>query len=186
MRKIIVSNMVTLDGYIAGPNGEIDWFVVNDEFFKYNNAVQSNVDTILFGRVTFQGMESYWTTPAAMETDPVMTDYMNKTPKVVFSKTQQKVDWSNSTLIKGNLAEEVTKLKQHPGKDIIIYGSGTIVSALTPLSLIDDYVLFITPVVLGCGKPLFEGINTPVNLKLTETKTFANGLVVLRYQPAAK
>jgi dihydrofolate reductase len=186
MRKIIVSNLVTLDGLFAGPNGELDWHVVNDEFFKQANDLLDSVDTFLFGRVTYQGMADYWTSPAAMADDPVITPKMNKTAKIVFSKTLDKAEWQNSTLVKGDLAAEITRLKQQPGQDMVIFGSGEIVSALTSLGLIDDYRLYVVPVVLGSGKPMFEGITRPVNLKLTETKAFNTGVVLLRYAPAAK
>jgi dihydrofolate reductase len=187
MRKVIVSNLVTLDGFFAGPNGEIDWHVVDEEFFNYVKfELQNEVDTILFGRVTYEGMASYWPTPAAAQNDPDTTDYMNKTPKIVFSKTLAKADWNNSTLVKGDLAQEVSKLKQQPGKNLVIYGSGTIVSALAQLGLIDDYRIFVVPVVLGRGKPLFSDITMPINLKLLRTKTFKTGVVLLSYEPDRK
>ncbi len=184
MRKVIVSNMVTLDGLFAGPNGELDWHIVNDEFFNYvQSELEPQVDTLLFGRVTYEGMASYWTTPAAKQDDPATTDFMNRTPKVVFSRTLAKADWNNSTVAKGNLADEVRTLKQKSGKDMVIYGSGSIVSALAPLGLIDDYRIFVAPTVLGRGKPLFEGIATQTKLKLVGTRTFTTGVVLLHYEP---
>jgi dihydrofolate reductase len=183
MRKVIVSNLVTLDGLFAGPNGEIDWHVVNDEFFEDANNLLDSVDTLLFGRVTYQGMESYWTSPAAAADDPIITGKMNNLSKVVFSKTLDKVEWKHSTLVKGDIGEQVSKLKQQPGKDMVIYGSGSIVSALTELGLIDEYRIFVVPVMLGSGKPLFQGVAKPAHLKLLRTKNYKTGVVLLDYQP---
>jgi dihydrofolate reductase len=181
MRKIIVSNMVTIDGFFAGPNGEIDWFMTDDDFFSYAVDLLNRVDTILFGRVTYEGMASYWTTAEA--NDPIAIK-MNGLPKVVFSKTLDKAEWNNSTLAKGEIGVEVQKLKQQSGKDMVIYGSGKIVSALTQLGLIDEYHLIVVPTVLGKGMPLFEGIAKAVNLKLLETKLLKKGVIILYYAPA--
>jgi len=189
MRNVIVSNLVTLDGFFAGPNGEIDWHIVNDEFFEDSIALLNAVDTLLFGRVTYQGMLSYWTSPSAIEDDPIITDKMNTTPKIVFSKTLERVEWgkwNNARLVKDHIAEEISRLKQRPGKDMVIFGSGSIVSTLAQLGLIDDYRIFVAPVVLGSGKPLFTGMPKPVNLKLSGTKTYKTGVVLLSYQPESK
>src|SRR5579859_5463618 len=161
MRKVIVSDLVSLDGLFAGPNGDISWHVVNDEFFSYALGLLNSVDTLLFGRITYQGMLSYWTSPAAISDDAVIAEKMNTTPKVVFSKTLEKVEWgkwNNARLAKDNVADEVRKLKQQPGKDMVIFGSGSIVSALTEQGLIDDYRIIVCPVVLGDGQPLFSNI----------------------------
>ena len=184
MRKVILAQMVTLDSLFAGPNGEIDWHTVDDEFFKATSHQLASMDAILFGRVTYQVMSSYWPTPEAISSDPVTAKLMNDTPKVVFSKTLNKVEWQNSRLVKTDLVEEVKRLKQQPGKDILIFGSGQIVSALTPHGLIDLYRLFINPLVLGRGMPLFTGITTPVKFKLLEATPYNNGLVQLDYAPA--
>lgn len=186
MRKVIVSNYVTLDGFFAGPNGEWDWFVWDEETAKYSKELLSSIDTILFGRVTYELMASYWPTASPATEDPIIIDAMNNLPKIVFSKTLEKVEWKKSRLIKGNIADEVAQLKQQPGKDMVIYGSGSIVSTLTQLGLIDDYRIFVNPVVLGSGKPLFKDIKDRLNLELLTTKTFDCGVVLLHYQPAKK
>lgn len=186
MRKIIVSNYVTLDGFFAGPNGEWDWFVWDEETAKYSKDLLKSIDTILFGRVTYELMASYWPTADPAAEDPIIIDAMNNLPKIVFSKTLEKVAWKNSMLVKGNIAEEIARLKQQRGKDIVIYGSGSIVSTLTQLGVIDDYRIFVNPIVLGSGKPLFKGIKDRLNLKLLKTKTFNCGVVLLQYQPAKK
>ncbi|MBI3579638.1 MAG: dihydrofolate reductase family protein [Ignavibacteriales bacterium] len=184
MRKVIVSNLVSLDGFIAGPNGEVDWFtgIVGKEFEAYIVEAISTIDTMLFGRVTYEHLASYWPTASPEQNHPSIIYAMNNTSKVVFSKTLQNVEWKNSRLAKRDIAEEASKLKQQPGKDIVIYGSGSIVSALAQKGLIDEYRIFIAPVVLGSGKPLFGGIDLGIHLKLVETKTFGAGLTLLRYQ----
>jgi dihydrofolate reductase len=189
MRNVIVSNLVTLDGFFAGPNGEIDWHIVNDEFFEEAIALLNAVDTLLFGRVTYQGMLSHWTSPSAIKDDPIIAGKMNATPKIVFSKTLERVEWgqwNNARLVKDNIVEEISRLKQQPGKDMVIFGSGSIVSTLAQHGLIDDYRIFVTPVVLGSGQPLFTGMTKPVNLTLSGTRAFKTGVVRLSYRPESK
>jgi len=190
MRKVILSNMVTLDGFFEGPNKELDWHIVDEEFNQYANDLLSNVDALLFGRVTYQLMADYWpaaaTNPSTSESDLEIADKMNNLPKIVFSKTLQEVKWNNSRLIKENIAQEISKMNQQPGKDMVIFGSGSIVSTLMQLGLIDEYRIIVNPVVLGNGKPLFKGINGKQNLKLLKTKVFGSGVVILYYQPMGK
>lgn len=185
MRKIILSNMVTLDGYFEGPNQDIDWFVTNDEFFSYALQQLNEADTLLYGRITYQHMEAFWPTPAG-QVLPAIAGKMNSLQKVVFSKTLSSVEWNNSVLAKGDIAEEVMKLKEGPGRDILIFGSSQIVSALTQLGLIDEYRLLVSPVILGRGGSMFKGIDSRVSLQLKETKVFATGVVVLHYVPVGE
>jgi len=187
MRKIIVSNLITVDNFYAGPKGEIDWFITNDEFFAFSNQQLTEVDTLLFGRVTYEGMRDFWTSDQAQADDPYTADKMNTLPKLVFSRTLDTADWGqwdNATILKGDMAEEITRLKQQPGKDIVIFGSGSIVSALTKLRLIDEYRLLIIPTILGKGKPEFVGITQPLKLKLLKSQTYKTGVVILFYEPA--
>lgn len=187
MRKIIVSEMVSLDGFFAGPGGEVDWHVVDEEFNeKYAVPLLNSVDTLLFGRVTYELMAGYWPTPEAIKNDPIIADKMNSLPKIVFSKTLKKVDWNNTRLVKEVLTDEVVKLKQQYGKAMVIFGSGTIVSTLTQLGLIDEYRLIVNPVILGSGKSLFKGLKDRLRLQLLETKKFNSGNVLLRYEPIRK
>ena len=178
--------MVTPDGFFAGSNGEIDWFVWNEEMAKYAIDLISTVDTILFGRVTYELMASYWPSASAPTDDPIIIDKMNNLPKIVFSKTLEKIEWKNTTRINEITAESILKMKRLPGKNIVIYGSGSIVSTFMNLGLIDDYHLFVNPVVLGSGMPLFKNIKGRHNLKLVNTKTFKSGVVLLDYQPDRK
>ena len=183
MKKIIVSNYVSLDGFIAGPNGEIDWFLWDEETADYSKGLLSSIDTILFGRVTYELMAGYWPNAAPPAEDPVIIEAMNNLPKIVFSKTLERTDWKNTRLVKEINKGEILKIKKQAGKDIVIYGSGSIVSALTQMGLIDEYRLFVNPVVLGKGKPMFKGLNNRLKLKLSLTNTFRCGVVLLHYEP---
>jgi dihydrofolate reductase len=186
MRKVILFNMVTLDGFFAGPNGEIDWHHVDEEFNEFAIGQLNSADGLLFGRVTFQLMASYWPTPSAIANDPIIANKMNAIPKIVFSRTLGKAEWNNAKLVKGNIADEISKLKQQPGKDLFVFGSADLASTLTRLGLIDEYRVMVNPVVLGSGSPLFKGIQDKLDLKLVKTKTFRNGNVLLCYQPDRK
>jgi len=180
MRKIVVSNYISLDGFIAGPNGEIDWFVWDDESEQYSKELVASFDTMLFGRVTYELMAGYW--PTVTTEDPIIKENMNKSPKIVFSRTLDKADWNNTRLVREIIPEEILKMKQQPGKDMVIFGSGSIVAHLTQLHLIDDYRMLVNPVILGSGIRQFSDKDT-TQLKLVESKTFTSGLVMLHYQP---
>lgn len=183
MRKVIFFMLTTLDGFFEGPNHEIDWHNVNEEFNEFAINQLNEVDILLFGRVTYQLMASYWPTHEAIKNDPIVADKMNNLAKIVFSKTMEKADWNNTRLIKEHIGEKVRELKQLPGKDMIIFGSSDLAVTLTKLGLIDEFRIMVNPVVLGNGKSLFKGINTRLNLKLLKTKTFSSGSVLLYYQP---
>lgn len=186
MRKVVVFNNVTLDGYFADRNGDMSWAHKQDA--EWNAFVGSNASgqgVLLFGRVTYELMASFWPTPAAMERAPVVAKGMNNMPKVVFSRTLEKASWQNTTLVKGDLAAEVRKLKQQPGPDMVILGSGSIVSQLARAGLIDEFQIVVNPIVLGNGKTLFDGVTEKLTLKLVNTRAFGNGNVVLYYEPMA-
>jgi dihydrofolate reductase len=183
MRKIFISNFVSIDGYLAGPEGDLSWHNVNDEFLSYAAAMLESVDTILFGRLTYEMMAAYWTSDSVKTNDPIIAGKMNSLAKIVFSKTLNKVEWENSTLLKGDMEAKMRELKQQPGKDMVILGSGSIVSAFTQMGIIDEYRIFINPVILGAGKLHFTGHIDKKLLKLTAVKQFSTGLVMLTYQP---
>lgn len=183
MRKIIVSNYITIDGFFAGPNGELDWFVWDEEMSKFSTDQLRTVDTILLGRITYQLFADYWPTPTAYKENPIIVPMMNDLRKIVFSRTLDSAEWNNSKVVKENIAEEISKLKQQPGKDMVIFGSGVIVSGFAKLGLIDLYRLIVNPVVLGSGKPLFKGLNDKLKLKLLNAKMFSGGNVILEYKP---
>ena len=180
MRKIIVSNMVSLDGYISGPNGELDWFVWDKDLERYTVEMMGSVDTILFGRVTYEMMASYWPTDTA--NDPYIRERMNNLPKFVFSRTLEKVGWNNSTLVANMDPERMLRMKRMAGKNIVVLGSGGIVNSLTRLGLIDEYRIIVNPVILGGGKSMFKGLEESRKLKLIDTRQFGSGVAILTYR----
>ncbi len=183
MRKLILFNMTTLDCFFADAKGAIDWHVVDDEFHAFAIQQLDFVDTILFGRITYQLMASYWPTEAAIKRDPIVAGKMNETAKIVFSRTLEKAEWANSRLVKEKPAEEVARLKQQPGKEMIIFGSANLAATLTQNSLIDEYRMMVSPIVLGSGRPLFQGVEGRLPMKLVNTRAFRSGNVLLAYQP---
>ena len=188
MRKLIVFNHVTLDGYFTGANGDFSWAHSGSDDAEFKAFVADNASGgghLLFGRITFELMASYWPTPAAIKNDPIVAEGMNSMPKVVFSRTLNTASWSNTKLVKGDIASEIRKMKKEAGKDMAIFGSGSIISQLAPEGLIDEYQVIVNPVVLGKGRTMFEGLKEKLNLKLTKTRTFANGKAFLCYEPAA-
>lgn len=175
---------MTLDGFFADTDGALNWHTVDDEFHAFALQQLESVDTILFGRVTYQLMANYWTTGAAAKRDPLVAAKMNQTAKVVFSRTLDRVDWANSRLVKEKAAEEVAALKKQapPAKDMIILGSAQLSATLTQSSLIDEYRIMVNQVVLGRGLPLFPRSGGRLKMKLLNTRTFRSGNVLLAYQ----
>jgi dihydrofolate reductase len=186
MRKLFLFNLVTLDGFFEGPDHDIRWHNVDEEFNDFAMEQLNTIDLILFGRVTYQGMASYWPTPFAIENDPIIANQMNSVPKIVFSRTLDKAEWNNTRLIRDNVAEEIIKLKHLPGKDLALFGSANLAASLTPMGLIDEFRIMVNPVILGKGTPLFKAMDAKVNLKLIKARTFGNGNVLLYYQPDKK
>jgi dihydrofolate reductase len=183
MRNIIFQNMVSLDGYFEGPHKELDWHRVDGEFNDYAAELLDSVDTLLFGRVTYQLMAGYWPTPAALSDDPMIAAKMNGLQKVVFSRTLKQADWVNSRVTNGDAATEVRRLKQLPEKDIAIFGSSDLTVDLAKAGLVDEYRIFVNPVVLGGGKTLLHGLNTRLDLHLVSSRIFRSGLALLCYRP---
>jgi len=184
MRKVFLFNMTTLDGFFEGPNQDISWHNVDEEFNEFAIDQLNETGTLLFGRITYQGMASYWPTDAAIHDDPEVAGLMNSLSKIVFSRTLDKPEWNNSRLVKNNVVEEVSKLKQQPGKDIAIFGSSDLAVTLAEQGLIDEYRIIVNPLFLGGGTPLLKGIKEKVNLKLLNARIFKAGNVLLYYAPA--
>ena len=187
MRKLIVFNSVTADGYFTDKNNDMSWAHRQGDA-EWNDFVAENAKSggeLVFGRVTYEMMKSFWPTPMAAEQFPDVARGMNESPKVVFSKTMDQATWNNTRLIKGDLANEVQKLKDESGDHLVVMGSGTIVSQLTQAGLVDEYQMVINPIVLGEGRTMFEGVKNKVALKLTDTRAFKNGNVLLKYEPAS-
>ena len=183
MRRLFVFNLVTLDGYFEGPNRDISWHNVDAEFNEYAIDMLSSVDTLLFGRVTYELMAGYWPSPDAIKNDPIVAGKMNALPKIVFSRTLNKVEWNNTRLLKDVVPKEIETMKQASGKDMMILGSGSIMSEFANRGLIDGYGIMVNPVIMGDGNPLFKGIKERMNLKLAKARTFRNGNVLLFYEP---
>ena len=186
MRKIVSFVHVSLDGFVAAPNGGLDWIIVNEEIFDYVEQRIMKTDTALYGRVTYQMMESYWPTaadqPSATRHDIEHSRWYKNATKIVLSRTMKGANLSKTKIIGSNLTDEITKLKQGADSDILMFGSPTATHSLMAENLIDEYWLFINPILLGQGVPLFEGIKNRASLKLVTSKTFSSGVVCLQYE----
>ncbi len=185
MRKVIVFEHVTLDGYFADENGDMSWAHSADEesnAFAAENAMAGG--PLLFGRVTYEMMASFWPTPAARAMNAVLAEQMTKREKVVFSRTLREVSWANTKLVGKGLADEVRRMKQEPGEDLTILGSGSVVAQLAQEDLIDGFNLVVNPIVLGKGRSMFAGLERRLALKPTTTRRFANGNVLSCYEIA--
>jgi dihydrofolate reductase len=182
MSKVILFNMITVDGYFEGSNGSIDWHHVDEEFNEFAIDQLKSAGGLIFGRKTYGVMASYWPTPAAVQDDPIVAGLMNSIPKMVFSQTLDHVDWNNTRLVTGDSFQEISRLKEQPGRDWFIFGSGDLAAALTQQCLIDEYRLMVNPVILGAGRPLFKDLESPLNLELVNTRSFHNGNVLLVYR----
>jgi len=188
MRKLILFLHASLDSFVEGPNGAMDigWIAYDADLANHAKEILSTADTVIWGRTTYQMMYDYWPTmlsnPAASEHERNHAEWIEKTQKIVFSTTLDKVEWNNSRLVKEHVEEEINKLKQQQGKDMVILGSPRFAHYLMQLDLIDEYKITISPVLIGSGLPLFQGIEEKTNLKLIENKTFASGAIGLHYQ----
>jgi dihydrofolate reductase len=183
MRKLIAFNHISLDGYFTGANGDFSWARTGNDDPEYQAFVKENASgggALVFGRVTYQMMASYWPTPMARQHAAEVAEQMNGLEKIVFSRTLQEASWNNTTLLGGDLLTEVRKLKAGDGAGMAILGSGTIVAQLASASLIDEYQVVVNPVVLGAGRTMFD---SKADLKLIRTRTFANGKIYLCYEP---
>jgi dihydrofolate reductase len=186
MRKVKLQMQLSIDGFVAGPNGEMDWMTWNwdDELKQYVTDLTEPVDTILLGRNMPEGFIGYWKTVAANPEDPQYPfgKKMYDTHKVVFTKTLEASTWENTVLAKGDITEEVNKLKNQKGGDIIAYGGANFVSNLIKHNLVDEYQLFINPVVLGDGMAIFKDVQQRLNLKLIKVTPFSCGIVAMVYE----
>ena len=185
MRKVHVFDNVSVDGFFTDAKNDMSWAHKRDE--EWNAFMSGNASgqaELLFGRVTYAMMAAFWPTPQAAQMLPKVAAGMNAMRKFVFSRTLDAVTWRNTTLVKGDIVTEVTRLKQQEGPDLIILGSGSLVSQLTQARLIDEYQIVLSPIVLGSGRTLFETVENRISLTLTRTRAFKNGNVVLWYEPA--
>ena len=186
MRKLVVFNSVSLDGYFVDMNGDMSWAKNDTPDAEWDAFVAGNASgggMLLFGRVTYQLMASFWPTSFAIEHMPVVAEGMNNMPKIVFSRTLDRAAWDNTRLVKDHMAAEVRGMKSEPGPGMAILGSGSIVAQLAQERLIDEYQVVVVPIVLGAGKTMFEGVKQKLPLKLTKARAFGNGNVLLCYEP---
>ncbi len=182
MRNLFSFNMVSLDGFFEDANHGLSWHNVNPEFNEFAIKQLDNLDTLLFGRITYEVMASYWPTPVAIKNDPIVAGRMNEIRKFVFSRTLRSANWSNTLLVMDNVEEEVLRLKKEPGKEIAIFGSSNLTVSLIRLGLVDEFRVMVSPVVLGDGRTLFHGLEGNQKLELLESRNFRSGNVLLRYK----
>src|SRR5689334_1314878 len=188
MRRLVLFMHVSLDGFVAGPNGEMDWIKVDDQMFEYAGQRTNESDTALYGRVTYQMMEGYWPTaadqPNATKHDIEHSTWYNKVDKVILSKTMEGQQLPNTIIISDDIEHRVKALKQQAGKEIIIFGSPGAVHSLLQYDLIDEFWIFVNPILLGKGTPLFKNVQQLTKLQLVATKAFGCGVVCLHYKKA--
>jgi len=187
MRKLQAFLHISADGYFTGPGGDLSW-TRHDQDPEYKQWADENTrgeSVLVFGRTTYQMMASFWPSPMAQEREPAMAQKMNASTKVVFTRSLSEATWNNTVLVQGDAIEEMQKLKQQPGATLTILGSGSLVRQFAEAGLLDEVQLLITPIALGGGRTLFEGIKKKLDLDLVSSRTFKNGKVLLVYKPAS-
>jgi len=186
MRNLIFFMHTSLDGFVAGPNGEMDWIQVDDTMFDFVGTMTDKADSALYGRVTYEMMQSYWPTageqPGASKHDKEHSAWYSKVSKIVLSRTMSDKGLDNTIVISDELADKINKIKKQEGENILIFGSPSASHSLMGLGLIDEFWLFVNPVLLGKGIPLFKDVTETTKLKLVETKTFSSGVIALHYE----
>jgi dihydrofolate reductase len=198
MRRIVTFNHVSADGYFAQPDGNLDWVLQDDEVYRASQTGQPEIDTLLFGRRTYELFESFW--PYALDDSGTSPDphhpehrseairdmavFINEATKIVFSRTRKSVTWKNSRLVHELDSREIQAMKGQPGKDMIVFGSGSVASQLTQHGLVDEYVFVVSPLILGSGRSLLSGFSKTVKLEVRESRKFPSGVVLLRYAPS--
>ena len=185
MRKLMSFLMTSLDGYHEGPNHELDWHNVDDEFNRFAIQQTGEADLLVFGRITYEMMAAYWPTPEAAETDPAIAAMMNGLPKIVVSRTLDRADWANTRIVREDVPAALADLKRQPGKDIFIFGSSNLTASLLRSGLVDELRIIVNPVVLGGGHPVLQTADR-TSMKLLGSRTFDSGNVLLCYEPAAR
>ena len=190
MRRVIALIHLSLDGFAAGPNDELDWISYDSDLEQYAHSLHAQTDAVIWGRRTYEGMASYWLTiPGNPESTPAELEharFLEGATKIVVSRTLDRIDWNgatNTVLIKDNIADQINAIKRQPGKDIWFLGSVALFQTFAQLDLIDEYRIQINPTTLGEGKPLFTGVTRKMPLKLLESRAFPSGVVALRYEP---
>ncbi|HMI08644.1 MAG TPA: dihydrofolate reductase family protein [Flavobacterium sp.] len=183
MKKLILFNMVTADGYFEDSNGSVDWHHADAEFNEFAIRQLNENGPLLFGRKTFAMMQDYWTSVAAFENNPVVAAIMRDKFKLVVSETIDNSTWENTAFIGNDLFESVIRLKQQSDKDILMFGSATLAFSFRELGLIDEYRILVNPILIGCGKPLFRQSDERLPMKLVHVQQFDSGNILLNYEP---
>jgi dihydrofolate reductase len=186
MPRLTVFNHISIDGRFTDANGDMSFAHNEKQDAEWDDFVAGNATgggMLLFGRITYELMASFWPTPIAAEAMPLVAERMNNLPKIVFSRTIKRASWNNTKLVKNDMTVEIRKLKKEAGEDMVVLGSGSIVSQLAQESLIDEYQIVVDPVALGSGRTMFDGIKANLHLKLKSTRSFSNGNVLLCYEP---
>lgn len=186
MRKLTSFTVITLNGYYKNLDGDISWHQHGAEESNYSAESLEPGNALLFGRVTYEEMASYWSSQDAFDQTPVIAEGMNKADKIVFSRTLDKPSWQNSTVIKDNMVEEIKKLKETPGNDLTLLGSGSILMQFAEQGLIDEYQIMIDPVAIGAGTTLFASLKRTLKLNLVHSIPFNSGVVLLHYEPSTR
>lgn len=194
MRKVILSMMVSLDGSIAGPGDNLEWFRTDEDFEEEMLGLLGSVDAMLFGRVAYEMLGAYWPGAGADSSSDAPGGFtskarqiefarlMNTLPKIVYSRTLAKADWTPVRVVRDNVAEDLTRMKQEPGKDLVLFAGADIATTFTNLDLFDEYRLMVHPIVIGRGLPLFKGVTADRELRLVRSRTFSSGVVLLQYE----
>jgi len=186
MRKLVSFMHVSLDGFVAGPNGEMDWIKTSEEIFDYAGDRTNAANTVVYGRVTYEMMEGYWPTagdkPNASKHDIEHSAWYKKVEKIVLSRSMKGKKLPGTKIISDNISKEINQLKQAPGTEIIMFGSPSSVNFLTQEGLVDEFWLFVNPILLGQGKPLFHDLKQRTKLKLVKSHPFSSGVVCLHYE----
>ncbi len=185
MRKLIADTIISLDGYFTSPKNEIDWFSFDDEEWAWSADILRRVGAMLCGRVTYEEFRQFWPTvdPKSSGVDPYMIQRLNGIPKIVFSRTLADATWKPATLVREEPGKAVVKLKSEPGEDVVVVGSGTLLSALLRDGLIDEFFIRVRPILLGAGRSVFLDPNARHPLTLVSAKTFKSGVIGLCYKP---
>jgi dihydrofolate reductase len=183
MKKVIFQMSLSIDGYFEGPNREIDWNILDEDFDAYAVETLRATDVLIMGRKNYELMAGYW--PTASSDDPI-TEYVNARPKLVFSRTLERVDWQNSRLATGSVADEVAALKRAPGDGLLLVGGSDLAVSFLEQGLIDEIRIILAPILLGAGKTVFDGIHERYPLRLLSTRSFKSGTVILTYAPIAR
>jgi dihydrofolate reductase len=187
MRKLSAFNFLTLNGYFEGPaKGDISWHRHGGEEGEYSKESLKAGNMLLFGRVTYEMMAGYWPTPMAAQNDPIVAKGMNEANKLVFSRSLEKASWSNTTIVKGHICDEIRKIKQTPGPNMTILGSGSIITQFADEGLIDEYQFMIDPVAIGAGTPVFSYLKNKLDLTLISSRVFSSGVILVTYEPLKK